>query len=66
MSRGGGGALDPMKNHKIIGSPSNYVADPLKIHKGTKPSSMLGHYWHASETPFKWPLDGGLIDDYPL
>ena len=24
---------------------------------------MLGHYRQAGETPFKWRLTGGLIDD---
>ena len=52
----------PLKNHKKLGFLSNTGPDPLKITKVTKVSkgaknssqnSMLDHYRHASETPFK-------------
>ena len=43
-----------LKNHKNIGFLSNTGLDPLKITKLSSQHSMLGHHWHASETPFKW------------
>ena len=51
----------PWKNNKNIGFLSNTGPDPLKITKLHVPSnhSMLGHYRHASETPFKWRFAGG-------
>ena len=59
---GGTGSPDPppppppLKNHKNIGFLSNTGLDPLKITKLPSKHSMLGHHWHASETPFKWLL----------
>ena len=61
-SRGGTEVPDPipsLKNHKNIRFLSNTGLDPLKNHKATKPDSMLGHRWHASEMPFKWHFAGG-------
>ena len=49
----------PLKNHKSIGFLCNTGPDPLKNHKATKPAFNLGHYRHASETPFKWRFAGG-------
>ena len=56
---GGTGGPDPLKNHKNIGFPSNIDPDPLKITKLPNQHSMVGHYRHASETPFKWRFAGG-------
>ena len=56
---GGHGVRTPLKNHKNIGFLSNTSPDPLKNHKATKPAFSLGHYWHASETPFKLRFAGG-------
>ena len=52
---GGQGVQTPLKDHKNIGFPSNIDPDPLKITKLHVPSqhSMVGHYRHASETPFQ-------------
>ena len=42
-SRGGTGGPDPpLKNHNIIGFPSNTGPDPLKNHKVTKPAFNVG------------------------
>ena len=61
-SKGGRGAGGPdplpLKNHKIYGSVPT-CSGSLKNHKATKPGSMLGHHWLASETPFKWRFAGG-------
>ena len=53
-SRGGGGSGSgrPLKNKKNIGFPSNIDPDSLKITKLPNQHSMVGHYRHASETPF--------------
>ena len=61
IQRGGTGGPDPnpLKIHKNIGFPSNIDLDPLKITKPPSQHSMVGHYWHASETPFQWPFAGG-------
>ena len=48
-----------MQNHKNIGFPSDTGPDPLKITKLSSEHSMLGHHWHASETPLKWCFAGG-------
>ena len=37
----GAGGLDPLKNHKNIGFPSNTGPDPLINHKATK-SAFIG------------------------
>ena len=52
----GAGGLDPplLKNHKIIGFPSNTGLDPLKNKKkATKSAFNAGHHRHASETTFE-------------
>ena len=64
-SRRGTGGLDPLKKHKNIGFLSNTGPDPLKITKLSSQHSILGHQWHACETPFKWRLAGGA-DDGPI
>ena len=52
---GGGGVFGPLlNNHKNIWFLSNTGLDPLKNHKVTNQHSMLGHHWHARETPFKF------------
>ena len=58
---GGTGGPDPhpWNNHKNIGFLSNNGPDPLKITKLPRKHSMLGHYQHARETPFKWRFAGG-------
>ena len=38
IQRGGQGVPTPLKNHKLIGFPSNTGPDPLKNHKATKPA----------------------------
>ena len=40
----------PPPEKSYIGFLSNTGWDPLKNYKATKPA-MLGHHWHASETP---------------
>ena len=59
--RGGQGVRTPpsLKSHKNIGFPRNTGPDPLKITKLPSQHSMLGHHWHASETPFKWRFTCG-------
>ena len=61
-SKGGGdmGFRSPPKKSQNIGFPSNTGPDPLKNHKATKPDSMLGLHWQASEMPFKWPAYSGI------
>ena len=44
--------------HKIKGFLAILVR-PEKITKLPSQQSMLGHHWHASETPFKWRFAGG-------
>ena len=48
----GTGGPDPLKKQKNIGFPSNINPD-LKITKLPSQHSMVGHYRHASETPFQ-------------
>ena len=38
----GSGPPPPLKNHKLIGFPSNTGPDPLKNHKATKPAVYVG------------------------
>ena len=61
----GGGSGDPdpppLKIHKNIGFLSNIGLDPLKITKLPSQHLMLGHHWHASETPLKWRFAGGSM-----
>ena len=54
-SRGGGqGSGPPLKNHKNIGFSRNTPwSRPPKNIKLPNQLSMLGHYRHARETPFK-------------
>ena len=47
----GSGSPPPWKIIRNIGFLSNTGQDPLKNNKATK-LLMLGHHWHASETPF--------------
>ena len=61
MQTGGGGgggghsgSGPPLKNHKNIEFPNNVDPDPLNITKLPSQHSMVGHYRHASETPFQW------------
>ena len=54
----GGRGPDPPKNHKNIGYPSNIDPDPLKVIKLPSQHSMVGHYRHASKTPFQWRFAG--------
>ena len=64
-SRGGGGGTGgpdhPLKNPKNIGFLSSTGLDPLEFTKLPSQHSMLGHYQHTSETPFKWRFAGGQI-----
>ena len=63
-SRGGreqGVRPPPLRNHKNKCFLSILVQIPWKITKMRSQNSMLGHYWHASETPFKWHFVGVLI-----
>ena len=58
---GGGGRRSgrpPGKSQNIVFF-SNTGPDPLKIVKLPSQNSILGHYRHASETPFKWRFAGG-------
>ena len=55
----GSGPPPPLKNHKNIGFPSNLDLDPLKITKLPRQHSTVGHYRHASKTPFQWRFAGG-------
>ena len=60
---GGTGCLQPpWKNHKNVGFLSG--PDTLKITKLPSKHSMLGHYRHASETPFKWEVLGGCYPSH--
>ena len=49
----------PLKNHKNIGFPTNNDPDPLKSTKLPSQHSMVGHYQHASKTPFQWRFPAG-------
>ena len=66
IQRGGDrGSGTRLKNHKNIGFPSNIDPDRLKITKLPSQHSMVGHYQHASETPFQgrsagWPTFSGI------
>ena len=55
----GGPDPPPFKNHNNIEFLNNTGPDPLKITKLPSQHSMLGHHWHASETPFIWCFAGG-------
>ena len=56
-SRGGDRGSGPPE--KKIGFPSNSGLNPLKITRLASQHSMVGHYRHASETPFQWRFAGG-------
>ena len=60
-SSGGTGGLDPtpLKIHKNIGLRSILFWIPRKITKLPSQHSMLDHYRHATETPFKWRFASG-------
>ena len=60
-SRDGGGSDPPMENAKNIEFLSNTWPVPLKKNNTKLPSqhSILGHYRHTSETPFKRRFPGG-------
>ena len=61
-SKGGGGnGSGPPENLKNIVFLRNTGLDQLKIKKLPSQHSMLGHHWHASETPFKWRFAGGSM-----
>ena len=60
-SRRGHGVRRSPENHKNKGFLSGTGLDPIKITKLPSQHSMLGHYRHASETPFKWCFAGGPI-----
>ena len=51
----------PPKNHKNIGFPNNIDLDPLKITKLPSQHSVVGHYRHASQTPFQWRFARGSM-----
>ena len=53
------GVRTPLENSKNIGFLSNTGPDPLIFTELPIQDSMLGHYWPASETPFKWRFAGG-------
>ena len=59
-SRGGTGVRVPLKNHKLIGFPSNTGPDPLKTSKLPSQHSTVGH-WHFAGSPiiarFWWSLE---------
>ena len=59
IQRGTGGPDPPRKSQKYRFF-SNTGPDPLKIVKLPSQLSIFGHNRHASETPFKWRLAGGL------
>ena len=62
IQRGAGGPdpPPPEKSHNI-GFPSNIDPDSLEITKLPSQHSMVGHYRHASEPPFKWRFAGGPL-----
>ena len=53
----------PPEKSQNIGFLSNTGQDPLKYTKLRSQHSLLGHYRHASETPFKWPAYSGICLD---
>ena len=59
-SRVGWRVPPPLKNHKDIEFLSDTGPISLNNHKASK-NSMLGHYRHASETPFKRRYAGGQM-----
>ena len=52
------GSVPSLKFHKNIGFLSNTGPHPFKITKLPIQHAMLGHHRPASETPFKWHLNG--------
>ena len=65
-SRGRDGGQDPvptpLENYKAVGYLSSTGLDPMENHNATiSQHSMLGHYWPARKTPFKWCFAGGLM-----
>ena len=57
-SRGGAGGPTPTEKSQKIGFPSNIDPDPLKFTNLPSQHSIVGHYRHASETPFPKALLG--------
>ena len=51
--------LVPCADPEGGGFLSNTGPDPLEFSKLPSQHSMLGHHWHASETPFKGVLLAG-------
>ena len=66
--RGGQGfqTPPPWKITKLKGFLAILVRIPWKITKLLFQHSMLGHYWLASKTPFKWPAYSGIWILSPL
>ena len=62
-SRGGWGGGTGGPQNTVFSS--NIDPDPLKFTKLLSQHSMVGHYLHASETPFQWRF-AGWADDGPL
>ena len=64
-SRGGTRGLDPLKNHKNIGFPSDIDPDPLKITKLPSQHSMVGHYrqWRFADGQM---VVHSVLSHYPL
>ena len=60
-SRGGQGVLTPWKITKIKVFLAILVLIHWIITKLPSQHSMLGHHWHASETPFKRCFAGGPL-----
>ena len=59
MSGSREGALPLKLNDKATGFLTKTGLVPGEITKLQSQHSMLGHYWPASETPFKWRFVGG-------
>ena len=49
----------PEKSQKYRFFEQYWSGSPEKSKKLPSQHSMLGHHWHASETPFKWRFAGG-------
>ena len=61
----GAGGLDPLEKYKNIEFLSNTSADPVKIHKATKPALNVGPssacQRNAIKMAFRWRADGGTF-----
>ena len=60
-SRVGTVGLDPLKNHKNIGFPSNIDPDPLKIKKATKPAFNGGPLARQAKRLQRRFADGPMV-----